>query len=232
MKQPIRVMICDDNEPIVEKYTFILNACPAITVVATAHTGKAAVELALTEKPDVILMDIEMETTCAGIDASQKILEILPDVKIVILTIYETDHLIFEAFSAGVVDYIIKTDSPKNIIQSVQSAYNNTTTLSPIVFSKLRKEVSHFAQDQAASMTLLNRLFHLSKMEVEVLNLFMSGLSRTQVSQQRVVEESTTKSQVHSILAKMQYASVSELVKALKNAQLEEMVKQMALNKN
>ena len=232
MKQPIRVMICDDNEPVVEKYALILNANPAMTVVATAHSGKTAIELALSKKPDVILMDIEMETTNAGIDAYRQIMEVLPDVRIVILTIYETDHLIFEAFSAGVVDYIIKTESPRNIIQSVLAAYNNSTTLSPMIFNKLRKEVSHFARDQAASMTLLNRLFHLSKMEIEVLNLFMSGLTRAQVSKQRVVEESTTKSQVHSILAKMQYSSISELVKSLRNAQLEEMVNQMAQDRN
>ncbi len=232
MNQPVRVMICDDNEPIVEKYAFILDSTPAIMVVATAHSGKAAVELALSTKPDVILMDIEMETTNAGIVASQQILERLPDVKIVILTIYETDHLIFEAFSAGVVDYIIKTESPQSIIQSVLAAHNNSTTLSPIIFRKLRREVTHFAREQAASMTLLNRLFHLSKIEIEVLNLFMSGLSRTQVSKQRFVEDSTTKSQVHSILAKMQFSSISELVNCLKNAQLEEMVKQMAQDKN
>ena len=105
MENKIRVLIAEDLEPIRKKYVYYLSQCADIELVGSVESGKEAVETALSAVPDVILMDIEMETKDAGIRASREILAHYPDIKIIILTVYEDDELIFSAFQLGVCDY-------------------------------------------------------------------------------------------------------------------------------
>lgn len=101
MENKIRVLIAEDLEPIRKKYVYYLSQCADIELVGSVESGKEAVETALSAVPDVILMDIEMETKDAGIRASREILAHYPDIKIIILTVYEDDELIFRPSSWG-----------------------------------------------------------------------------------------------------------------------------------
>lgn len=100
-QQKIRVLVAEDVEPIRNRYVHILTGDEEIEVVAAVASGKKAVEMAEQTRPDVILMDIEMETKDAGLRASREILEEYPKAKIIILTVYEEDELVFSAFQLG-----------------------------------------------------------------------------------------------------------------------------------
>lgn len=108
MERKIRVLIAEDMEPIRRKYVKIINSSEDLQVVSDVESGEDAVKQAKETKPDVILMDIEMETPDAGIRATQRILQDDPGIRIIILTVYEEDELIFTAFQLGVCDYILK----------------------------------------------------------------------------------------------------------------------------
>ena len=109
----IKILIAEDTEPLRRLYKKIINAAPDMKVVADTDTGTEAVTLALQTQPDVILMDIEMETPDAGLRAIESILGSKQDPKIIILTVYEEDDLIFTAFRLGVTDYMIKNTPPR-----------------------------------------------------------------------------------------------------------------------
>lgn len=109
----IKVLIAEDMEPLRRLYKKIINSAPDMKVVADTDTGKEAVALALQTQPDVILMDIEMEDRDAGLRAVENILGAKQNPKIIILTVYEEDELIFTAFRLGVTDYLIKNAPPR-----------------------------------------------------------------------------------------------------------------------
>lgn len=111
MQEKIKVLIAEDMEPIRKRYVHILSQNEEISVVADVGTGQEACEAARQYQPDVILMDIEMETKDAGIRAAGQILSMYPETRIVILTVYEEDELVFSAFQLGACDYMLKNAS-------------------------------------------------------------------------------------------------------------------------
>lgn len=121
----IKVLIAEDMEPLRRLYKKIINSAPDMKVVADTDTGKEAVALTLQTQPDVILMDIEMEDRDAGLRAVENILGAKQNPKIIILTVYEEDELIFTAFRLGVTDYLIKNAPPQEILESIRNAYYN-----------------------------------------------------------------------------------------------------------
>ena len=117
----IRIMMADDSPEIRSYFSNIISHEADMDLVGTAASGAEAVQMAHELRPDIILMDIQMETRIAGISASKQILREHPAMKIIILTILEDDDLLFQAYCAGVIDYIIKTDSISQILTSVRN---------------------------------------------------------------------------------------------------------------
>lgn len=105
----IRVVIAEDVLPIREYLYMVLSHEPDMKVLAAVDCGTAAVEKALSTKPDVVLMDLEMETPRAGVDAIRIISNEAPQIRSVVLTHFEDSETVFAAFEAGAVDYVLKT---------------------------------------------------------------------------------------------------------------------------
>ena len=121
--EKIKVMIVDDMVSLCRKYEAVFAQEEDLEVVAVAHDGYQAIMKSAVTRPDVILMDIEMESKYAGIAATRQILQEFPAIKIVILTVYEEDEMIYAAFQAGACDYILKTASAAAMVQCVKDAY-------------------------------------------------------------------------------------------------------------
>ena len=115
-------MVVDDMESLCRKYETVLSQSEEIEVVAAAHDGYQAIMKSAMLQPDVILMDIEMESKYAGITATSQILREFPKIKIVILTVYEDDEMIYAAFQAGACDYVLKTATPAAMVSCVKDA--------------------------------------------------------------------------------------------------------------
>ena len=225
--KPIRIMMADDSPEIRSHFSGFLSREPDMELAGTASSGAEAVRLARELRPDIILMDIQMETRTAGIAASRQILEELPGIKIIILTILEDDDLLFQAYCAGVIDYIIKTDSISQILTSVRNAYQNQLILRPRYAEKIIQELKRVREEQSGLLSGLSILTRLSNSEFEVLKCLYQGMNARQISESRYVSQGTVKSQIHSILKKFNMKSVSDVVRHLKEIRFDHIIETM-----
>ncbi len=211
----IRIIMADDNPEICSYFSDLLSRQEDMELVGTASSGAEAVQLARRLQPDIVLMDIQMESRTAGITASRQILSELPDTKVIILTILEDDELLFQAYCAGVIDYIIKTDAANQILTSIRNAYRNQLVLRPQYAEKIIDELKRVKEEQVSLLYSLNVLTKLSNSEFEVLKSLYQGMNARQISEDRFVSLGTVKTQIHSILKKFGMKSVSEVVRQL-----------------
>ncbi len=212
----IKILIVDDMTDIREYFNMILSKEPDITVAGLASSGIEAVQKARELTPDVILMDIQMETRTAGIDATNAIRSMNPNIKIIILTIHEEDEYLFKAYCAGVMDYIVKTDSISQIINSIRTVYSNKLMLRPGIADKIIDEFSRLKSQQQSMLYILNIISKLTNSEFEILKCFYEGSTYKTISETRFVSPATVKSQVNSILKKFEMKSMKDVVKLLK----------------
>ena len=211
----IRILMADDNAEICSYFNGIIAREPDMEWAGCVSSGAAAVKMARELRPDIVLMDIQMETRTAGITASRQIIAELPQTKVIILTILEDDDLLFQAYCAGVIDYIIKTDATDRILTSIRNAYKNQLILRPEYAEKIIDELKRVREEQHSLLYSLNTLSRLSNSEFEVLKSLYQGLNARQISEERFVSLGTVKTQIHSILQKFGFKSVSEVVRKL-----------------
>lgn len=211
----IKILVVDDNQEIREYFMTIFNHEEDIVVVGSASSGHEAVKMASEMDIDIILMDIQMETRTAGIEAAEQILSADPSKKIIILTILEDDNLLFQAYCAGVMDYIIKTDSITQILDSIRHVYNNQLILRPKYAEKIIDELVRVKEQQKSLLFSLDMLTKLSNSEFEVLKCLYNGMNSREISEARFVSVATIKSQIHSILSKFGMRNMKEVMKKL-----------------
>lgn len=220
----IKILIVDDIADIREYFQMILSKEPDMEVVGLASSGIEAFQKAKELNPDVILMDIQMETRTAGIDATNAIKYIVPDVRVIILTIHEEDEYLFQAYCAGVMDYIVKTDSISQILNSIRTVYANKLMLRPGVADKIIDEFTRLKTQQKSMIYILNIISKLTNSEFEILKCFYEGSSYKTISETRFVSQATIKSQVNSILKKFEMKNMKEVIKLLKQINFHEIL--------
>ena len=219
----IKVLIAEDMPALLKKYQRLLEKDGELEVVAAVQNGYEAVMKTVLCQPDVILMDIEMETKDAGIRASREILAHYPDIKIIILTVYEDDELIFSAFQLGVCDYMLK-NSTNEIISGIKAAYEGRSPIRPEIAGKIRSEFKRVKTYETSFLYMLNLLSSLTVTELDTLYLLSSGHTRADICAIRHVEMSTVKSQIHSILHKFKKKSIAEIITSTEDLHLLELV--------
>ncbi len=217
----IRVLIVDDNKDIRQYFQMILGREADLDVIATAASGKEGVQLVQELKPDVVLMDIQMETETAGIAAAQKIKETAPAVKVIILTIHSDDEMLFQAYNAGVMDYIVKTDSITQIVNSIHNVHQNKLMLRSDVAEKIVAEFTRMQKQHTSLLFTLNILTKLTNSEFEILRCVYEGNSYKDIAQTRYVSQATIKSQVNSILKKFDMLRMKDVIEMLRNIDFE-----------
>lgn len=205
-------MIADDIIPIAKRYEKILKKDDEIEVVAVVNSGYEAVLQCALHKPDVVMMDIEMESQTAGLNATSHILEHFPETKIIILTVYEDDETVFKAFQLGVTDYILKNSAPENILTCVKDAYNNRSPIRPSIAHKIRREFQRIKKNEDSFLYCLHLITELTQTELDILDLTCQGYTRKEICDMRCVELSTIKTQIRNILKKFDCTSMSEVI--------------------
>lgn len=220
----IKVLIAEDMEPLRRLYKKIINSAPDMEVVADTDNGKDAVTLSLQTQPDVILMDIEMETRDAGLRAVENILGAKQNPKIIILTVYEEDELIFTAFKLGVIDYMIKNTPPHEILESIRNAYYNQSPLRPELASKILSEFKRVKTYETSFLFAVDIVSSLTSTELELLRLLLDGKSRREICELRHVEMSTVKTQINHILKKFGKKSVEEVAGMISSLNLYDLI--------
>jgi len=220
MTNKIKVLVVDDIDSIRNRHAEILNEDDGIEVCGLAQNGYEAVMLAGMKSPDVVLMDVEMENRTAGITATEQIMGLLPQTKVIMMTIIEEDEVIFDAFKVGACDYMLKNAKPAALVRGVKDAYLGQSPIRPMIASKVRKEFSRIKKEEESFLYTLYLIKTLTPTEQDILKLLYEGKSRKEICEERVIELSTVKIHIRNILKKLQKSSIQEVLSLLKDIKL------------
>jgi DNA-binding NarL/FixJ family response regulator len=201
MTQPrVRVLIVDDDDLMRAGLRGVLSSNEAIEIVGEAGDGREAAYRTRLLRPDVVLMDVRMPDL-DGISATREVLATFPDAKVVILTTFEQDDYIFGALTAGASGFLLKRTRPEELIAAIHTIAAGDSLLSPSVTSRV---IERMAGQPALDGTRDPRLAELTPRETEVLELMARGLSNGEIAAELVIGESTVKTHLKRILAKLQ----------------------------
>ena len=201
----IRVALADDQALVRTGFRLILEAEEGIEVVGEAEDGRVAVELVRDTKPDVILMDVRMPVM-DGIEATRCV---VGDTRVLVLTTFDLDEVVFEAIRAGASGFLLKTSPADELVRAVRVVAAGDALLSPSITRRL---VEEFARRPVAPDP--HGLDELTPREIDVLRLLARGLSNAEIAAELVVEPSTVKSHVASILSKLDLRDRAQAVVA------------------
>ena len=191
----IRVLLADDQALVRGGFRLILDAEPDIEVVGEAADGEQAMAAALETRPDVVLMDIRMPVL-DGIEATRRLIPQLDATRVVMLTTFDLDDYVVDAFRAGASGFLLKTAPPPQLVAAIRTVHTGDGLLAPASTRRLIEQSARPPVPAAALDTLTAR-------EYDVLRLLAQGLTNAEIAAELVVEPSTVKSHVASLLAKL-----------------------------
>jgi DNA-binding NarL/FixJ family response regulator len=191
----IRVLLADDQALVRGGFRLILQAEPDIEVAGEAADGEQAVAAALQTRPDVVLMDIRMPVL-DGIEATRRLIPQLGATRVVMLTTFDLDDYVVDAFRAGASGFLLKTAPPPQLVAAIRTVHAGDGLLAPVSTRRLIQQSARPAAPAPALGTLTAR-------EHDVLRLLARGLTNAEIAAELVVEPSTVKSHVASLLAKL-----------------------------
>jgi NarL family two-component system response regulator LiaR len=191
----IRIIIADDHAVVREGLRALIEAKLDMELVGEAEDGEAAVALASSLKPDVVLLDLVMPNK-NGIEAVREIIRENPQVRILVFTSFSEDANVFAAIRAGALGYLLKDSSPQVLIEAIRQVYRGESSLHPAIARKL---INGFRQSPGS----LPPRMSLSEREVAVLKLIAKGLSNEKIAERLVISERTVSGHVASILDKL-----------------------------
>ena len=215
----IRILVAEDNDILREDLCQQLNSQPDFTVEGEAATGAQAVELALAGDFDVILLDIEMESIQAGIDAAARIHPQKPQARIIYLTAHDSDDMILTAMATGAVDYFVKGSDNELLYRHIRMAYAGTPIMSAHTQEFMLREYSR--RNETSLLYFVNTLASLTPTERELIRYLLQGLNARQISEIRVVGQDTVKGQIHRIREKFGCTRTKEIVAHIRDLGLE-----------
>lgn len=198
----VRVLLVDDQSLFRAGLRTLLSTRPEIEIVGDAENGQVALDLAASTRPDVVLMDLKMPVL-DGVAATRRLRVQLPSCRIVALTTFEDDELVFECLRAGAVGYLLKDAPIDRLVEAVLAAARGESVLQPSVASKVLAELTRLA---SAAPAVTNDLSKLSERERDVLRLIARGASNKEIAAALFLAEGTVKNHVTNILDKLEVA--------------------------
>jgi DNA-binding NarL/FixJ family response regulator len=193
----IRVLVADDQSMVRAGFRVLLAGEEDIEVVAEASNGREAVDKAARLRPGVIRMDIRMHEM-DGLEATRRILEADPEARILILTTFDLDEYVYEALRAGASGFVLKDDSPEQLIAAIRTVADGAALLSPTITKRVIKKFARTPRPAPPK-----ELDDLSEREREVFRLMARGLSNGEIAEELYISETTVKTRVTHILQKL-----------------------------
>ncbi|MBX3064779.1 MAG: response regulator transcription factor [Anaerolineae bacterium] len=199
---PIRILIADDHPVVRDGLAAILGTQPDFVIVGEAATGTELVAKAEALRPQIILTDLEMPAM-DGIEAIQRLRERLPEIRVIVLTAFDTDDRIVGAIQAGASGYLLKGAPRNEIFEAIRVVSGGGTLIQSVVVSHLVRHI----QAPSASTTE-----PLTERELEVLRLMAHGQLNKEIAAQLDITERTVKFHVSAILSKLNASNRTEAV--------------------
>lgn len=183
----IRVLIADDHPVVREGIVAMLRLGSEIRVIAEASTTEEAIASALHHRPDIVLMDLRMPEI-GGVEAIKRLREAWPEVRVILLTTYDHDEDIYRALLAGAKSYLLKDIPRQELLDGVRAVHAGKKYIHPDVAAKLAEQIG---------------AEHLSKREIDVLQLIATGKSNKEIGSQLSITEGTVKVHISNLMSKL-----------------------------
>jgi RNA polymerase sigma factor (sigma-70 family) len=193
MNTDIKLLLVEDQTLMRQGLRTILTLEPGLTVIGEAGDGEEGVKLALTLRPDVILMDVQMPRR-NGVEATGDLVGAWPAAKVIILTTFDRDDYVFHGVRAGAMGYLLKDAPAERLIETIRKVHAGEVFIQPEIASRALREIVRPEAPIEA----------LSEREREVLVLLAQGASNREIAEQLVITEGTVKNHVSNILGKLQ----------------------------
>jgi DNA-binding NarL/FixJ family response regulator len=190
----IRVAIVDDQPLFTDGLGRIVGAQPGMEVVGVAHDGESGVKLCEELRPDVILMDINMPVM-DGVVATGKLRDLLPDARVLILTVNADDVHVFRGIKAGATGYLLKDCTPEDLSSAIRTVHAGNTIMAPEIARKMLLAFEE-AEEEPEAPTLSSR-------ELDVLKAIARGRGNKQMARDLGISEKTVRNHVSSIYKKL-----------------------------
>ncbi|NTW12149.1 MAG: response regulator transcription factor [Anaerolineales bacterium] len=195
----IRVLVVDDHAIIRKGIRAVLDLVPDIDLVGEAENGAQAVRLEQELTPDVVLMDLMMPEM-DGIASIREIKKQRPTARILVLTNFAGEEMIFPAIKAGAVGYHLKDSSPEALIEAIRQVSQGVASLHPSIAKKVLDELHNSGKQKLSEEPLTHR-------EMEVLRRIAQGHENKDIAEELVISEATVRTHVSNILGKLHLAS-------------------------
>jgi DNA-binding NarL/FixJ family response regulator len=192
-----RIILVDDHEVVRLGLKSLLERHPQFEIVGEAGSAREALEQVNALNPDVVVMDIRLPGT-SGIEACEQIVNQHPNTKVIMLTSYAEDEMLFSAIRAGASGYILKQIGSEDLVKALESVGRGEALLDPAVTQRVFQEVRRAVKEEEASA-----FAHLSQQEKHVLLLVSEGKTNREIAKSLFLGEGTVRNYVSSILSKL-----------------------------
>jgi len=197
----IKILLVDDQPLFREGLRTLLSVHPDFEVVGEAGNGGEAIKLARSLLPMVVLMDLQMPVL-DGVAATRRLHEEQPDCRVIVLTTFDDDEMVFDGLRAGAVGYLLKDAPSEKLAEAIRVAARGETFLQPSVAAKVVAEFARLSRKTIATANPVSE--SLSEREIEILRLIANGASNREIASTLFLAEGTVKNHVTNILGKLE----------------------------
>lgn len=209
---PIQILIADDHQLFRDGLKALLLSAPDTQIAGEATSGKEAISLAAELQPDVILMDLQMPGV-NGIEATRQIIQANPQIKILMVTMFEDDHSVFAAMRAGAQGYVLKGAKHEEMLRAIRAVSSGEAIFSPDIAARMMTFFANMRPSQPSQA-----FPELSDREREVLDLIAQDYKNAGIAAKLVISPKTVRNHVSNILSKLQVADRSEAATRARDA--------------
>ena len=200
----LRILLVDDHEIVRLGLKALLSRYPHFEVVAEARDAQEAIDMLLRHEPDIVVMDIRLPGR-NGIEATQDVLALRPQTKVIVLTSHADDDVLFDAISAGASGYVLKQIGSDDLIRALEMVGRGQSMLDPTltqkVFQRVRESARKAEDEYFAALT---------QQELHILGYITEGLTNREIAERVFLSEKTVRNYVSSILSKLSLSSRAE----------------------
>lgn len=216
MDRVIKVAICDDAKYLCEGFEAQFELFSEVEMVGMAHDSESCMQMLAGANPDILLLDIRMETEDAGVRLIPEIKDSFPDIKILMLTSFDDDAYVFEAFANGADDYCKKTVVIEQLIQKIRNIMDDKIALDGDIAKKLVNQTHKMKKQQLSLLYIYNKVARLSAGEYELLRELYYGANYRTIAKKKCVEVESVEKMAKRLLKRMENKTMKELLEEMR----------------